>query len=157
MKISTTDTDINGHRLQWIMSSDDPSEITVVETLPHRQVIPTEKGSEHFEQLNKPYVSRIQKVWNVLDATLKRVTEAPDELEALQSLKTNITKYVEHLENETVPYLEFLNRHNTEQSKQWKFHLACKAMKARKKSFMESKTLTSESFIQKLSHQWKEV
>ena len=47
-----------------------------------------------------------------------RVTEVPDQLEDLQSLKTDITKHVQDLENETVPYLEFLNRHNTEQSKQ---------------------------------------
>ena len=88
------------------------------QTLSRRQIIPTEKGRENFEQLNNQHVTRINKVWHVLDNVLKSVEEAPAELDTLQALKTNITKYVQDLENETVPYQEFLNRHNLEQSRQ---------------------------------------
>lgn len=79
-----------------------------------RKVVLTEKGLEQFEQAVEKYTQRIEKVWTVVDINLKGVDKTPNDLNALLSLKQDISKHVEQLENECHSYMEFLNRHNSD-------------------------------------------
>ena len=84
----------------------------------HRQSILTEKGLEQFQHNVVKYTQRIEKVWTLLDINIKSVEETPDEINALQLLKQDITRHAEQLEAECLSYMEFLNRQHSNASEE---------------------------------------
>ncbi|XP_048747512.2 uncharacterized protein LOC125659772 [Ostrea edulis] len=81
---------------------------------PQRNIKLTDKGQEHFEDLSKSHQARIAKAWNTLDICLKSIDKTREEMEELLALHTEIKKLGTELETQCSDYLQFLNRHNSD-------------------------------------------